>query len=126
MNKTIQKTAQDYQKIARQIKELESKAKPLKKELLDYAEGNMKDFDKAFQMNFPCGVYISHRVSDVLEGDKEGKLQLLSETGNEYVKIELDEKAVLSEVPKNDRLRKLLTKLGLKISQKESLAIYAG
>lgn len=126
MTKKIQKTAKDYQAIARQIKELEAKAKPLKKELLDYAEEHRADFDEAFQMKFECGAYISQRVSDCLEGDKENKALLLQQTGDEYAKIDLDEKAILEHAPKNDRLRKLLTKLSLNIGQKESFAIYAG
>ena len=125
MNKKIQKVAEDYQALARQQKELDAKMKPLKKELLEYAEENKADFDEAFQMKFPCGAYISLRVSDTLEGDKEQKAELLTNTGDEYAKIDLDEKAVLSEAPKNDRLRKLLTKLGLTIGQKETFAVYA-
>ena len=125
MNKKIQKVAEDYQALARQQKELDAKMKPLKKELLEYAEENKADFDEAFQLKFPCGAYISLRVSDTLEGDKEQKAELLTNTGDEYTKIDLDEKAVLSEAPKNDRLRKLLTKLGLTIGQKETFAVYA-
>ena len=125
MNKKIQKVAEDYQTLARQQKELDAKMKPLKKELLEYAEENKADFDEVFQLKFPCGAYISLRVSDTLEGDKEQKAELLTNTGDEYAKIDLDEKAVLSEAPKNDRLRKLLTKLGLTIGQKETFAVYA-
>lgn len=126
MNQAIEKVAENYQTLARQQKELDAKMKPLKKELLAYAEENKKNFDEAFQLKFPCGAYISHRVSDVLEGGKEAKQTFISETGDEYVKIELDEKAVLAEAPKNDRLRKLLTKLDLKVGQKETFAVYAG
>lgn len=126
MTKTIEKTAKDYQTVARQIKELEAKAKPLKAELIEYAEEHRKDFDASFQLKFACGAYISQRVADVLEGAKDDKLQLIAETGDEFAKVDLDEKAVLAEAPKNDRLRKLLTKLGLKVAQKESLAVYAG
>ena len=125
MNKKIQKVAEDYQALARQQKELDAKMKPLKKELLEYAEENKADFDEAFQLKFPCGAYISLRVSDTLEGDKEQKAELLTNTGDEYAKIDLDEKADLCEAPKNDRLRKLLTKLGLTIGQKETFAVYA-
>ncbi len=126
MTKTIEKTAQEYQALDRKIKELAAKQKPLKLELLQYAEQNKAGFDEAFQMKFGCGTYISLRVADCLEGDKTGKQDLLAETGGEYAKTDLDEKAVVADAAKNSRLRKLLTKLGLKIAQKETLAIYAG
>src|SRR5690606_9099269 len=126
MTKKVEKIAEDYQKLARQIKELEAKLKPLKQELIDYAEGNKKEFDEAFQMKFKCGAYISQRVKDVLEGNKDSKAQLLSETADEYAKIDLDKKAILEEAPKNARLRKLLTKLNVQIAQKETFAVYAG
>lgn len=126
MDKAIIKAAENYQDIDRQIKELEAKKKPLKKELIDFAVANKGKFDEAFQLKFPNGTYISQRVKDCIEGKKEDKHKLLQETENEFAKIELDEAAILDEAPKNGRLRKLLTKLGLKVSQKESFAIYAG
>ncbi|WPC10901.1 host-nuclease inhibitor Gam family protein [Riemerella anatipestifer] len=126
MNKKIVEVAETYQKIDRQIKDLQSKQKPLKKQLIDYAEEHKSDFDEAFQLKFPNGTYISQRVSDVIEGSNEAKKQLLEETEEEYAEIKLNEKAVLEEAPKNSRLRKLLTKLGLKVAQKETFAVYAG
>ncbi|MRM86680.1 host-nuclease inhibitor Gam family protein, partial [Riemerella anatipestifer] len=122
----IVEVAETYQKIDRQIKDLQSKQKPLKKQLIDYAEEHKADFDEAFQLKFPNGTYISQRVSDVIEGSNEAKKQLLEETEEEYAEIKLNEKAVLEEAPKNSRLRKLLTKLGLKVAQKETFAVYAG
>ncbi|AFR36571.1 host-nuclease inhibitor Gam family protein [Riemerella anatipestifer] len=126
MNKEIVKVAENYQELDRQIKDLQSKQKPLKKQLIDYAEEHKADFDEAFQLKFPNGTYISQRVSDVIEGTKEAKQQLLEETAEEYAEIKLNEKAVLEEAPKNSRLRKILTKLGLKVAQKETFAVYAG
>ena len=125
MTKKIETVAKQFQELARQQKELDAKMKPLKKELLDYAEEHKAEFDEAFQMKFQCGAYISLRVSDTLEGDKDQKTELLQSTGDEYAKVDLDEKAILKEAPKNDRLRKLLTKLGLTIGQKETFAVYA-
>ncbi|WPC14768.1 host-nuclease inhibitor Gam family protein [Riemerella anatipestifer] len=73
MNKEIVEVAETYQKIDRQIKDLQSKQKPLKKQLIDYAEEHKSDFDEAFQLKFPNGTYISQRVSDVIEGSNEAK-----------------------------------------------------
>ncbi|GEM_PF-5725755 len=126
MTKTIETTAQKYQAIDREIKALNAKLKPLKTQLLKYAEENKTDFDDAFQLKFGCGTYITLRVADCLEGDKEAKVNLLAETGDEYAKIDIDEKAVVLDATQDNKLRKLLTKLGLKIAQKETLAIYAG
>lgn len=126
MTKEIVKVAENYQELDRQIKDLQAKQKPLKKQLIDYAEEYKKDFDEAFQLKFPNGTYISQRVSDVIEGTKDAKQQLLEETAEEYAEIKLNEKAVLEHAPKNSRLRKLLTKLGLKVAQKETFAVYAG
>lgn len=125
MNQEIVKVAEDFRAINKQIKDLQAKEKPLKAELLKYAEEHRADFNSSFKLPFPNGTYVSLRVSDVLEGDSDAKAQLLEETADEYVKAELDEKAVIAAAPKNGRLRKLLTKLGLKVGQKETLAIYA-
>ncbi|MCB0376280.1 MAG: hypothetical protein KDD04_10205 [Sinomicrobium sp.] len=124
MNKTIIKAAEDYQEIDRRIKELEAKRKPLKKQLIDYAVTHKAEFDQAFQLKFPNGTYISQRVKDCIEGDGDSVAKLF-ETHPGYALTQLDEAAVISDARKNGRLRKLLTKLGLKIVQKESLAIYA-
>jgi hypothetical protein len=126
MTKKIEKTATEYQTLDRQIKDLQAKQKPLKDELVQYAEKHKSDFDEAFQLKFPNGTYISQRVKDVIEGTKKDKEQLLAETADEYADISLNEKAVLEDAPRNSRLRKLLTKLGLKVAQKETLAVYAG
>ena len=125
MTKEIIKTAEDFREISKKIKDLEGKQKPLKAELIRYAEENRDEFNSSFKLPFPNGSYVSLRVTDVLEGEKEAKDKLLEETADEYVKTDLDEKAILEEAPKNSRLRKLLTKLGLKIGQKETLAVYA-
>jgi hypothetical protein len=118
--------AQSYQELARQQKELDSKMKPLKAQLLADAETHKADFDKAFQRKYDCGLYIALRVSNTLEADKGAKEKLLAETADEYKKFDLDEKAILADAPKNKLLQKLLTKLGIKVSQKETFAIYAG
>lgn len=126
MTKKIEQTATEYQAVDRQIKDLLAKQKPLKTELVSYAEKHKTDFDEAFQLKFPNGTYISQRVKDVIEGGTKGKEQLLAETADEYAETKLDEKAVLEDAPRNARLRKLLTKLGLKVAQKETFAVYAG
>ncbi len=123
MNKQIEKTAVEYQKLDRQIKELEAKIKPLKSELLDFAKDNKDSFDDAFQLKFANGTYISLRVSDAIDGDKEAKVDFALET--EMYDVKLDEKKAVQEVAKNERLRKLLTKHGLKVIQKETFAVYA-
>lgn len=123
MNKQIEKIAVKYQQLDRQIKELEAKIKPLKSELLDFAKDNKDSFDDAFQLKFKNGTYISLRVSDAIDGDKEAKVDFALET--EMYDVKLDEKKAVQEVAKNERLRKLLTKHGLKVIQKETFAVYA-
>ncbi len=123
MNKQIEKTAVEYQKLDRQIKELEAKLKPLKTELLDFAKDNKDSFDDAFQLKFKNGTYISLRVSDAIDGDKDAKVDFALET--EMYDVKLDEKLAVQEVAKNERLRKLLTKHGLRVVQKETFAVYA-
>lgn len=118
--------AVSYQELDRQIKDLQAKQKPLKAELVAYAKAHKKDFDEAFQLKFPNGTYISQRVSDTIKGTKEAKAQFITETGDEYAELKIDEKAVIKEVKSNARLRKLLTKLELSVTQKESFAVYAG
>ena len=125
MNTKIKKTAKDYQSLDRQIKDLQAKQKPLKADLIAYAKENKSEFDDAFQLKFPNGTYISQRVKDVLEGKKEAKAELL-EADNEFAKIDLNEAEVIKQFPTNNRLKKLLKKLNLKVSQKETLAVYAG
>lgn len=124
--KAIETTAKQYQAIDRQIKELTAKQKPLKTQLLDYAGEHKKDFDESFQLKFPNGTYISLRVKDVLAGSKEAKAKILEAVSDEYAKVELDEALLLTDAPNNARLKKLLTQHGIEISQKETLAVYAG
>ncbi|TWP30537.1 hypothetical protein ETU08_01895 [Apibacter muscae] len=126
METKIITAAESYQELDRQIKDLQSKQKQFKDTLLKYAEENKSDFDAAFQLKFPNGTYVSQRVKDVIEGSKDAKKQLLDEIEYEFIKTELDEKLIINEAPKDTRLRKLLTKLGIKITQKETFAIYAG
>lgn len=126
MTKKIEKVAKSYQELDRQIKDLQGRQKPLKSELVKYAKEHKTDFDEAFQLKFANGTYISQRVSDVVEGTKEAKQKFVEQTADEYADLKLNEKAVIAEAPKNNRLRKLLTKLGLSIGQKESFAVYAG
>lgn len=122
----IHQTAENYQSIARKIKDLESKLKPLKTKLIDYAKAHKSDFDEAFQLKFKNGTYISHRVSDCIEGNSKSKDKLLQEIDTEYVVEKLDEKVILVELNNDNKLRKLLTKHDLKVAQKESFAVYAG
>lgn len=124
MSKSILETAEKYQSLDRKIKDLQAKQKPLKKELLEYAQDHRFDFDEAFQLKFENGTYISQRVKDVVEGDKENKAKLL-DYNEDFVKQELNETKVIELAPTDPRLRKFLTKNNLKISQKESFAVYA-
>lgn len=121
----IQQIAEEYQNLARQQKQIDARIKPLKQQLLAYAEENKSAFDEAFQLKFPCGTYISYRVSEFIEGSSEAKMQL-AEEHEIFQIIQLDEKAVLAEVTGNKLLQKLLLQLGLKVAQKEVMAVYAG
>lgn len=125
MNTKIKKTAKDFQELDRQIKDLQAKQKPLKQDLLNYAKEHKTEFDDAFQLKFPNGTYVSQRVKDVVEGKKEDKATLL-ENESDFQKVELNEAEVIKQFPTNNRLKKLLKKLNLKVSQKETLAVYAG
>jgi|BioPla2DNA2_1021312.scaffolds.fasta_scaffold60800_3 hypothetical protein len=121
---TIEEVAEQYQQLDREIKALESKQKPLRQQLIHYAEENKASFDEAFQLKFPNGTYISLRVSDCIDGDKNAKIEFAKSSN--LVKIDLDEKAALLEVQKDTKLRKLLTQMGLRVAQKETFAVYAG
>ena len=65
---TIEEVAEQYQQLDREIKALESKRKPLRQQLIHYAEANKASFDEAFQLKFPR--HTSARVSDCIDGDK--------------------------------------------------------
>lgn len=125
MNTKIKKVAKNYQELDRQIKDLQGRMKPLKTELLKYAEEHKQEFDDAFQLKFPNGTYISQRVKDVVEGTKENKATLLA-YNEDFIKKDLNEALVIETAPKDARLRKFLTKNNLKIAQKETFAVYAG
>jgi len=122
----VEQLAQEFQEVARQIKSLEARAKPLKQLLIAYAQEHRERFDEAFQIKFPNGTYVALRVRDCIDGTDESKRQFIEKTGEEYAKIELDEKQILSELPKNEHLKKLCTMLNLTVAQKEVLAVYAG
>ncbi len=125
MEKSILKVAEDYQKYARQSKELEAKMKPLKEKLVDYGKSHKKDFDESFQIKFENGTYISLRVKPVVDGKKADKLTLAQEY-EEFQKLDLDEKACLEAYNGNNRLKKRMDILGLSVAEKESYAVYAG
>lgn len=125
MSKAILKTAKEYQKIDRQIKDLQGKLKPLKTQLVSYAQEHKQDFDEAFQLKFENGTYISQRVKDIVEGTKENKATLLA-YNEDFVKRDLNEALVIETAPNDARLRKFLTQNNLKIAQKETFAVYAG
>lgn len=125
MQKQIQKVADSYQELDRQIKNLVAKQKPLKEELLTYAEKHKSEFDEAFQLKFTNGTYISQRVKDTVEGTKESKALLLSYDAD-FAKTTLDENQVIKKSLADARLRKFLKINNLKIVQKETFAVYAG
>lgn len=123
--KEISKVAEEYQTLAREQRELDAKIKPLKKRLIDYAIDHKSDFDESFQLKFPCGTYVVQRVSDILDGSAEAKEEFGKEHP-EYLTTSIDEKEVILDARENSLLRKALIKLGLKVFQKETLAVYAG
>ncbi len=125
MTQKILKVAKDYQKLVRQMKDLEAKIKPLKNQLVDYGKSHRKDFDEAFQIKFENGTYISLRVKPVISGEKEDKITLASEY-DDLQKLDLDEKSCLEAYSGNNRLKKRMKALGLSIDEKESYAVYAG
>jgi len=123
---TAQNWAKEYQELMRQIKDLEARAKPLKQMLLAYAESHRDNFDEAFQIKFPNGTYVALRVQNYLNGTDEQKQQLIERTGDKYLKTDIDEKRILTEILQNEHLQKLCTQLKLTIAQKETMAVYAG
>ena len=125
-SKTINETAQKYQNLDREMKKLEAEMKPLKKQLLDYAKENQGDFDEAFQLKFPCGTYVSLRVSDSLKADERANDILLSNLADQYLETKLIEKVIIEAAKTNKLLMKQLTQAGAAIEQKETLAVYAG
>lgn len=124
MSKKINEVAKSYQELDREIKNLQAKQKPLKKELIKYAEEHKQLIDDSFQLKFENGTYISQRVKDVIEGTKEAK-ELLTDYDESFIKASLDEDKVIGLAPQDSRLRKFLTKNNLVIKQKETFAVYA-
>lgn len=125
-NKGIELTAKEYQQIAREIKALESKIKPLKEELLQFAKDNPESFDEAFQIKFQNGTYVGMRVSDVLEADAAVRDKLMANLDAEYLIVNLADKIIIDQAKKNNTFLKRLTKFGAGIGQKEVFAVYAG
>lgn len=123
--KSINATAAEYQQLDRQIKVLEAKMKPLKKELLDYAKQNKELFDEAFQLKFPNGTYVSLRVTDVLEADDRAKELLVNNLGEQYIEQKLRDKLIIEDARLNKLLQKQITQAGASITQKEIYAVYA-
>ena len=126
MNKTIEKEAKEFQQIAREIKKLQDKQKPLKNKLIDFAKENKANFDEAYQLKFKNGTYVSLRVKDELSATSLNKDNLLAEVDIDFVTSKLNESKILAEASANAAVRKLLTKYDVKVSQKETYAIYAG
>lgn len=124
---TIDDVAVAYQELHREKKRLEAQMDKLKERIIAHARTNKGDFGDDFRMRFPCGVYVSLRVSDVLSGSDTAKEQLLLDTGDQFATPrKLDEKAVILDSRGSAELRKHLTKLGLAITQSETYALYGG
>lgn len=126
--KSINNTAKEYQELDRQMKALSAKMKPLKDELLQYADENREKFDDAFQIKFPNGTYIALRVADALEGTSASKDLLFNKLSGEpeMFNVTLNEKKVIDLSKKDNKLMKLLTTCSIQIGQKETMAVYAG
>ncbi|ANQ49594.1 hypothetical protein MY04_4777 [Flammeovirga sp. MY04] len=124
--RSIEKTAQEFQNLDREIKALQAKQKPLKAKLIDYAKSNTDKMDEAFQIKFKCGTYIAQRTKDCLDAKEEAKIKLIEQTDGKFLDVKLDEPKVVAESGKDNRIKKLLAKLGISIGQKVTLAVYAG
>lgn len=123
---TIYSVAEEYQALSRQQKQLDATIKPLKEALLQFAKDNPEAFDDAFQLKFPCGTYISSRVSDVLNADERARTILVENVGTQYIETKLKDKDLIEAARANKLLQKQLTQAGASIEQKETLAVYAG
>lgn len=121
-----EKEAAAYQRLARQVKELEAQLKPHKEALLQFAKANPEAFDEAFQIKFKNGTYVGLRVNDVLDASEEARQLLLDNLEEEYILVSLNDKLVIDAAKKNNRFMKRLTACGAGIGQKEVLAVYAG
>ncbi len=123
--KNIQATAIEYQDLARQIKDLESRLKPAKEALIAYAKENPEMMDDSFQVKFGNGTYVALRVADKLSANEEARKLLIDNLEEEYVLVSLDDKAIIEAALKNQRFMKRLTAAGAGIDKKETYAVYA-
>ena len=73
---TIEEVAEQYQQLDREIKALESKQKPLRQQLIHYAEENKASFDRFLQFKFSNGTL--HQLESVLIALTATKMQKLN------------------------------------------------
>lgn len=124
--KKIETIADEYQNLHKQAKEMEAKLQGMRRELVKYVQEHRGELDSEFRFKFLNGVYVSLRVSDVLNGDNDAKDMLMRTIEDEdCINISLNDKAVISKAAKDERLRKMLTVSGLSVGQKEVWAVYA-
>lgn len=126
MDKKIVKTAEKFQLLARKAKELDAEMKPLKAQLIEYADKNRDKLDESFQLKFPNGTFVSLRVKDIIKADDEALNSLVSNLKDEYLETTIKDKKLILAAKENKRIMKLITANGAKIEQKETFAVFAG
>lgn len=126
MDKKIEKTAEKFQLLARKAKELDAEMKPLKEQLIAFANKNRKSLDESFQLKFPNGLYVQLRVKDIIKADDETLNRLISKLTAEYLQTKINDKKLIPAAKENKRIMKLLTASGAAIEQKETFAVFAG
>jgi hypothetical protein len=126
MEKTIIKTAEKFQQLARQAKQLDAQMGPLKNALIQYASTHRHELDQSFQLKFPNGTFVQFRVKDVIEATDDALNALINELDEQFIIRKIDERKLIDAAKTNRLIHKQLTTHGARISQKETFAVYAG
>ena len=126
MEKTIIKTAEKFQQLARQAKQLDAQMGPLKNALIQYASTHRNELDQSFQLKFPNGTFVQFRVKDVIEATDDALNALINELDEQFIIRKIDERKLIDAAKTNRLIHKQLTTHGARIAQKETFVVYAG
>lgn len=121
----IQELASLYQEKYRQYNALKKSLEPLQKQLKEYGVNHQELLENE-RILFDCGTYLSLRTSRVLDIEDDGREVLIANLPEEYLKVDINDKAIIESQENVPSLRRMLKEAGATIADKSVWAVYAG
>ena len=119
----IEALAMDFQTNANKMKILKVKEDEMKAEIKSFMEANRTVFNDKNQFKFECGVLVSLKMTESLEGKEEHIEVLLEKIDDKYKSQIVNEKLLIEDAKFDKGLKKIISNCNCKIIDKESFVI---